>query len=693
MKRFVPLAMALFVLFPLTAAGEGLPSAAPGDGPARDHVIVPEDYFTLATITACSVSPKGHYAAYVESRWGEGKEGRKNDLWVVELDTKKRTRLTFDGFGAAHPLWSPDEGWIYFTGKTARPGAKKPPFDGTVQVFRVSPEGGEPFPVTREKDGVKGFDLARDGKTLYYLFSKKTYAPEWKALREKYAGLRYGHGVTRFNGIKRLDLEGWRTKEVLAPKRVIHEMALSPRGDRIALITTEDEPLIYKEGWSRVDVLDLASGKVETVTPEGWRKGHPSPFGWLENLAWSGDGDALAFTISFDGYATRIYVNEWVGGTAPALYEVTRPGITACDGALAWRGKERTLCFRGEEKARLRIYAVQDVKDRGQGETKVLTPGDVVVGALGFSRGGERLVAVVETVTHTGDLFLVKEDGGLDPVTRVNPQVDRWKLPKIGIFSWAGADGDPVEGILELPPDYEEGSGPLPLVVEIHGGPTSSTKYRFRLWIYGRALMASRGFALLSPNYHGSTGYGDAFTSKLVGRENDIEVKDILTGIEALVKKGIADRDHIGVMGWSNGGYLTNCVITAAPDLFKAASSGAGILDMVIQWGTEDTPGHVVNFMQGLPWQNPEAYRKASPLYRLDRVKTPTLIHVGGADARVPPAHSKALYRALHHYLHVPVELVIYPGEPHGLTTHEHRLAKMKWDLAWFDKYLGPGRL
>jgi dipeptidyl aminopeptidase/acylaminoacyl peptidase len=200
--------------------------------------------------------------------------------------------------------------------------------------------------------------------------------------------------------------------------------------------------------------------------------------------------------------------------------------------------------------------------------------------------------------------------------------------------------------------------------------------------------MASKGFALFSPNYHGSTGYGDEFIAKLIGRENEIEVTDILTGIDALIERGIADPERIGVMGWSNGGYLTNCVITAAPDRFKAASSGAGVLDMVIQWGTEDTPGHVINYMNGLPWEQPDQYRRSSPLYELHKVRTPTIIHVGDSDPRVPPAHSKALYRAMRHYLDVPSELVIYPGEGHGLSTHENRLAKMKWDLAWFERYL-----
>ncbi len=655
----------------------------------RDHDIVPKDYFTIGTINALEVSPAGRYAAYVESRWGRGKEGRKNDLWIVNLETSERLRLTFDGFGAAHPAFSPDGKWIYFTGRSRRKVEEKPPHDGSTQVWRIAPEGGGLFPVTRVKGGVKAFDLAKDGRSLYYIASKEVYADEWKALRKEYSRLEYGHGLSKLDAIWKLDLEGWRSEKILDAERVIHEMALSPDGGKIALITTRDNELIFKEGWSQVEVLDIDSGEVEEATSPAWRDDHPSPFGWLEGLAWAGDSRALAFTVAFDGYATRIVTAEWKEGRV-SLREVQRPGIVAYDGALKWRGDARTLCFRGEAKARLRVYAIDAVENGGQGAVRVLTPGDVVVGAFGFNGSGDRMAAVIETTTHLGDIFLV-DSGNYNRITQVNPQADRWKMPRISIFSWTGADGETIEGILELPPGYKPADGPLPLIVELHGGPTASTKYRFRLWIYGRAVMPAKGYALFSPNYHGSTGYGDEFTAALIGRENDIEVIDIRTGIEALIEQGIAAKDRIGVMGWSNGGYLTNCMITSEPDLFQAASSGAGILDMVIQWGTEDTPGHVVNFMEGLPWENPDAYRKASPLYQMHRVKTPTLIHVGGADPRVPAAHSRALYRALYHYLVVPVELVVYPGEPHGLTTQENRLAKMKWDLAWFDKYLKKG--
>jgi len=649
---------------------------------------VPEDYFDIGTVFSCVPCPAGELVAYVESRWGEGTEGRLNDLWVVDLETGERQRLTFDGFGVGRPVWDPTGEWIYFRGRDSRPGEEEPPYDGSRQVWRLRPCGGDPFPVTRVEDGVGAFELARDGRTLYYTTSEEVYDEEWQDLRQEYSDLEYGHGVRNLDAIWKLDLVAWRSEQILAAEQVIHELALSPDQKKIALITTCDEELIFKEGWSRVDLLDLASEEITHLTSQEWRQDHPSPFGWLEELAWSRDSQALAFSISYDGYPSRIYAAGGFAGE-PVVWLIERPGLVEFAGGLQWRGESRTLCYRGEERGRIRVYGVGEVEDGGQGRTKALTKGAVVAGPYGFDDAGRRLVASIETTTHLNDICLVGRKGGYERVTNLNPQVDRWQLPQIEHIGWVGAEGDSAFGILELPTGHDpQQDGPLPLIVELHGGPSSSTKFRLRLWIYGRALMAANGYALFSPNYRGSTGYGDEFLAQLIGRENDIEVTDILTGLDFLIEQGIADPERVGVMGWSNGGYLTNCLITAAPERFQAASSGAGVLDMVLQWGTEDTPGHVINYMEGLPWEANEHYTASSPLYQLDRVRTPTLIHVGGSDPRVPPAHSRALYRALRHYLDVPTELVVYPGEPHGLTTHENRLAKMKWDLAWFAKYL-----
>ncbi len=657
--------------------------------PVRDHVIVPEDYLDIASITSLAVSPDGKLAVWTESRWGRGAEGRFSDLWLLERRDRPAAtlRLTFDGFGAAAPVWSPDGAWIYLLGRREQAGRDKPPFDGTRQVWRIRADGRDLMPVTRADDGVGQFCISPDGGTIYYTVSEEHRDEPWRDLKKEYDHLEYGHGVSEWDAVHSIDVTTWRRREVLPAERVIHDLALSPDGRSLAMITTADQEQIFMEGWSRVDVLDLATGDMALATPSGWRTDHPSPYGWLEGLAWSADSDALAFTISYDGYPTRIYAAERTDD-AWNLQQVTRPDPLSCDGGLVWLGRTRTLCYRGEAEGRVRVIAVRDVKNGSQGATRELTPGDIVVEDFAFTPDGKTHLAVVGTTERLADIYQVK-GGRLSPLTDLNPQVHTWQLPQIEHVTWTGGDGDACSGILELPAGYDRATGdPLPLVLEIHGGPTASTRYRLRLWIYGRAVMPANGYALLSVNYHGSTGYGDEFMEKLIGRENDIDVADLLTGVQYLINEKLADPDRVGAMGWSNGGYLTNCVITAAPDIFKAASSGAGVLDMVIQWGTEDTPGHVINFAEGLPWQTPDHYRAASPLYNLDKVRTPTIIHVGGADPRVPPAHSKALYRALHHYLGVPCELVVYPGEPHGLTTAENRMAKIHWDLAWFDRYL-----
>jgi dipeptidyl aminopeptidase/acylaminoacyl peptidase len=660
-------------------------AAAPA-APTRNHDLTPEDTFSLTILENLAVSPDGTQAAYTENRWGDDDKGRTSDLWVVATAGGPARRLTFDGFGGGSVTWSPDGRWLYFMGRD-RAGREAPPRDGSTQVWRLAPDGGTPVPVTRAKKGVDAFELSPDGRTLWYLVGRERTDDDWGELLGRYDDLHYGHGVTTLSELRRLDLETWRDDVAAPATRVVSEMALSPDGTRLAMITAPDNELIFKEGWSRVDVLDLASGAVTELTGQAWRDAHKSPYGWIDDLAWSADGRALAFAIAYDGYATDIWVAEERDGSWP-LQRISRPDPWHYDGGLAWRGGGRTLCWRGEALARVQVLATEGVTGGAQGRTVELTTGDLVVTAFAFDRKGASLVAAWETPLDANDLYAVAGPAKHRRLTRVNPQVDTWKLPQISHVSWTGADGKTCWGILELPPDWKPGDGPLPAIVEIHGGPTSSTRIGLRHWMYGRGLMPARGYALLSPNYRGSTGYGDTFLEELIGRENDIEVRDITAGVRWLVDQGYADPKRLGVMGWSNGGYLTNCLIAAEPAMFAAASSGAGVLDMVIQWGTEDTPGHVINFVRGLPWQQPEEYRKASPLYALDRVRTPTIIHVGGSDPRVPAAHSRALYRALRHYLDVPVQLVEYPGEPHGLTTRRNRMAKMEWDLAWFDRYL-----
>ncbi len=666
-----------------------LVSPAHTQAPARTHDITVDDYFTQADLFALALSPDGAHVAYTEGRWQKSTNDRKADLWVVECKTGKARKLTFDRASDRSPQWSADSRHIYFLGNRKREGEKRPPYDGKAQVWRIGLDGGAPQAVTRVEGGVDQFGLARDAGALYYVKRVEHVGGPFKALREQFKHIEYGHGIDRFSQVWRLDLATWREEMVLDAKRVIKDMAVPPDGSRLAFITTPDDTVVSFEGRSRVDVFDTATKQLTTLPDKVYRADAPSPYGWLENLAVSPDGRRLAFNVIFDGYPAEIIAAD-LGKQPAEMVRLPRPSglhIKGYGSPVAWSSDSRSLYFLGERKARVHLYEAYPFDPSTS--LQPWTSGDQVVEAFSVASAGRALppVAILATPTAFPDIYLLEKDGKSPRrLTKTNPQTDTWKLPKLSVFTWKAPDGTPVEGILELPPDHTPGK-PLPLVVEIHGGPTTSALYKLQYWIYGRTLLPAKGYALLTPNYRGSTGYGDKFTTDLIGRENDLDVGDILAGVDALVKAGVADPERLAVMGWSNGGYLTNCIITHTTR-FKAAISGAGIVDALMEFGSNDEPAYTIVFKQGFPWTSAARYQKASPSYRLNKIRTPTLIHVGGNDERCPPAHSRMLYRVLKHYVHVPTELLVYPGEGHGLMTYRHRRAKLEWDLAWLDRYV-----
>ena len=680
MRKSVPAVIALLSLASFAAVGFA-------DEPVRDHDITIDDYVSVAMLRGCVMSPDGEHVAFTDLRWKDQSDRRDYDIWVVSTSGGEARRLTFDSASDGSPQWSPDSKWIYFT--SARGDEDDPPRNGERQVWRISLDGERMIPVTRFDDGVAGYELSKDGRTLYYMTERDQNDDEWKDLRDSTSdSIDFSHGKRAVSEIWRLDLKSWRTEQLVDEKRYIHSFKVSPDEKFIAMHTAPDDELITNEGWSHVDVYDAESGMVVTLPDKLYREDALSPYGWLEELAWSSDSEALAFSVGWDGYPNELFVAEKIDDQC-RVRRLDRPtnGMTV-GGGLHWRPNSRDLCFLGDFHARAHVYSITEVRDGKQGAMHQLTPGDIAVRAYSFSPACDEFAIIYNAPEHARELFLVEGPGKYRPLTDMNPQMKTWKLPQLSIVSWKGANGDTVEGVLELPFGHDpKKDGPLPMIVELHGGPTAATYYAFRYWCYGRTIMAVNGYAMLSPNYRGSTGYGDKFMTDLIGQENDIEVRDILTGVDAMIERGIADGDKLGVMGWSNGGFLTNAIITHTTR-FKAASSGAGIADMLIQWSVEDTPGHVINYMRGLPWEQPEAYRNASPIWNMDKVVTPTLVHCGSGDPRVPVAHSQAIYRALHKYTNTPSMLLQYPAQGHGLGKLSMRKAKMEWDLAWFKRYI-----
>lgn len=650
-------------------------SARPAE---RTHDITVDDYFSIDVILQHAISPDGDAVAFTLARWYKETNDRKADLWIVETASKKVRRLTFDRANDAQPRWSPDGKSIYFLGRRKREGEKQPPYDNSTQVWRIGREGGDALAITRVPGGVHGYELAPDGKAVHYLTHEDKTVGEFAELKKKYKDAEYGYGTPKASKLHKLDLETWRSSVAPDDVEYIREFKLSPDGKRVALIAAPDDTVVASEGRSYVTVVDLETRKATPVPRKLYRDDMPSPYAWLEGLTFAADSKTVAFNVIFDGYPPEIMQGK-ERLERPKGYHLRGYG-----GPIHW-SPTGELIFLGEQRGRVRLCRTKN----GEAGWEELTPGDVVVESFSASQDCSRFSVVMNDTQHTPDLFLVSMTGkkpALQRLTNINPQVDDWKIPSISTVEWKSKDGSPVEGILELPPSYKKGDK-VPLIVEIHGGPTSATRYHLQYWIYGRTLLPAKGYAILSPNYRGSVGYGDKFLTELVGRENDLDVADILSGVDALVERGIADPDRLGVMGWSNGGYLTNCIITHTTR-FKAASSGAGIVDTVTEWGTNDEPAYAIVFKRGFPWDKADLYKKTSPTYALDKVRTPTLIHVGANDERCPPGHSRMLHRALKEYVKVPTELLIYPGEPHGLMKYGSRKAKMEWDVAWFDKYI-----
>ncbi|MBY6187465.1 S9 family peptidase [Marinobacter hydrocarbonoclasticus] len=673
------LPVALSVLA-LTAAVQAAP---------RDHHITPEDYFTIAHPSGLAISADGKHAAWVQSYWDKESDGQKRDLWRMDLPGGTPERLTFTEENEGAPQFSEDGRFLYFLKAEKRSEEAKAPYNGKSQIFRLNIATGEAVPVTREKEGVSQFALGPNGLALWYTGNKE-YRNEdpFAALRSAHGAPEYGHGTVTVNPLYRLDLSSYRTELVLDDNKVVWGFDISPDGNRIARVITDDNELVHLEGWSDISVHDRAQNRSWNLPDTAWRAQAPSPYGWLMQPRWSPDGERLAFRIDYDGYPGQLFVTGLnADGYVVGQLDLARSGDVTLNGDnIAWRPQSDEICYRGSEHGRVRLYCTE-VDGTEQGDTRTLTDGDFVVGGYAFSAKGRDLALTHNGLDHFYEIYSGRV--GKTPVRRtdINPQVAQWQLPQISILRWTAPDGSPVEGILELPPGYNKSDGPLPLVVQIHGGPTAATPYALQHRTYGRSTFAAKGWALLSPNYRGSTGYGDTFLVDLVGKEHDIEVADIVAGVDKLIADGLVDGDKLAVMGWSNGGYLTNALISTT-DRFKAASSGAGVWDQRLQWMLEDTPGHVINFMQGLPWEQPEAYDHGSSLSHAASIKTPTVIHMGENDERVPAPHAKGLYRTLKTYLDVPTELLIYPGEGHGLTTYQHKLAKMQWDLAWFEHYV-----
>ncbi len=269
------------------------------------------------------------------------------------------------------------------------------------------------------------------------------------------------------------------------------------------------------------------------------------------------------------------------------------------------------------------------------------------------------------------------------------------KIARSEIIRWKGWHNDEVTGILYYPTAYQPGRA-YPLMVSIHGGPSAADGDDWsESWAYYPNILAQKGAFVLRPNYHGSNNHGQAFVESIARNYYDPEMEDITKGVETLIGKGLVNRDSLGVQGWSNGAILTTMLTVRYPDMFKVAAPGAGDVNWTSDFGTcQFGVTFDQHYFGGAPWDDVggktynEAYITKSPLFELERVKTPTIIFHGSEDRQVPRDQGWEYYRALQQIGKAPVRFLWFPGQPHGLQKVTHQLRKMKEEIAWFDRYL-----
>ena len=347
---------------------------------------------------------------------------------------------------------------------------------------------------------------------------------------------------------------------------------------------------------------------------------------------------------------------------------------------VAW--KPNGLFFTASERTYSYLYRI-DLASRAI--TKVDPTDRTVTSACTISNDGSRTACLRADATSLAEVFV-----GGRKVTDLNAQTAGWRSGTLDIVGWKSQDGATIEGVLHKPADFDP-SRKYPLLVVVHGGPTGTSRaIPFTSTIYPIDVWVPRGVLVLEPNYRGSAGYGEKFRSLNVRNLGVGDAWDVLSGVDALVAKGLVDAARVGVMGWSQGGYISAFLATHDAARFKAISVGAGISDWMTYYVNTDIHQFTRQYLKATPWEDPGIYAKTSPITYIKGAKTPTLIQHGATDQRVPLPNAYELYQGLQDN-HVPTKLIVYRGFEgigHGPTKPKSHRATMEHNVEWFDQYL-----
>ncbi|HKV25917.1 MAG TPA: S9 family peptidase [Candidatus Acidoferrum sp.] len=623
--------------------------------PATDgsKPLTPEASLNLRPISDLQFSPDGTRLAFVVSE-PPTESGRASHIWLYDLKSGSIRQLTFSAKSESSPRWSPD-------GKTLALLSNR---DGQQQIYLMRMDGGEAEALTKGKRSVHSFAWSPSGKQIAYLApDAKTEAEEKKEKDKDDA-----HVVDKDDKQPRLwilDLNTREPKALTEPNWSVNELAWMPYGDRI-IISATDRPA-SDEDTNRIFALTISNGsKMLLLAPHG-------PFGDLRT--------------SFDE-STVSFIGCRVDGPVPhdlMLLDIGKRAVRNLTGASLDRAiheqrwqKDGSLLALYADGFRNKLTAFSP---QGMSQT-LANPPDTNISSFAASSSGE-IAFVGHSAVTPPEIWLWDQKHSPRQVSHLNDVWQQFALIAPATYKYKSFDGLEIEAALLKPPAADP-KAKFPLIALIHGGPTGNWQDSIETW--GQLLVA-RGYAVFYPNIRGSIGYGENFIEMNRGDWGGNDFKDVMAGVKDLVDRGIADPDRLGIGGWSYGGYMSEWAITQTTD-FKAAVSGAGLSNLISEFGSESHPSYD-EWFYGVPYESNDLVKflNSSPFTQLKNAKTPTLILQGEADTTDPLDQSQELYRGLKHY-GVPAELVEYPREPHGFREQNHLVDRLNRILAWYDAHL-----
>jgi dipeptidyl aminopeptidase/acylaminoacyl peptidase len=628
-----------------------------------------EDIVGIRTIGNLSFSPDGKNAVFVLNQVDIEKNRYNPDLYLIRLDGNRVIRLTTSEKRDNSPKWSPAGRLIAFLSNRA--GKKN-------QIFLIRYDGGEAWQLTEEKEGVLAYDWLSENEIVY---TTKERLPEQEQKRRE-EEKKKGFDALVVDKDKRkieffvIDVSSAKKRKIASGDYGVDELVASPKGTLIAYTSNytgdRDDYLNYD-----IFLLDVETGKTTRLTDFASYERYPR---------FSPDGKMIAYLApldpTFSSSVQDICLIPISGGKAERLTASFDRTISrfrfAADG--------KNIYFEAPSGTESHIFRIS----AAGGKVERITKRKVNDYGFDIDREGKRLILIRESEKMFPEVFLLPADGNGEEVklTAVNLDPSERRIAEQGVISWRSFDGLKIEGVLAKPVDLRSGER-YPLIVIVHGGPHGRARNTLR--DRGMQIFAAAGYAVLAPNFRGSSGYGNEFGTINRGDLGGGDFRDIMAGVDELIKMGLVDPERLGIMGGSYGGYMTNRAITKT-NRFKAAVSMYGIFSFITDFSNSNIPTFEKEYLGYYYWENLEPYLLRSPFYYVKNIQTPVLIIHGDADANTFISNSLEMYTALKK-LKKRYEFVRYPREGHGISREPaHRIDVFKRALSWFDRYLKEGK-